>query len=260
MYTSASAANHLPTLVQSTLGIYSLLKRQPIRHNVIDREKVLIPPNWDSWGKIRVLREGFDVEAVSQGWSRFMEQQVKSSQIDGDTTHGDTEASNPQDVDSPLFAYESTITDPKKHTALEDASAQKNGLEMETLGMQAFLAGQLDVMERLKAQEELSPDRKDVRNVSGSSYGSIDSANTSTDERNRVNEHIGPVQFNMGGIQVDAEDMLKRLKDREREETPDPESAVPATPEGKLQNEALANFFAGLMKRGGSNSPRPQGP
>jgi dynein light intermediate chain 1, cytosolic len=28
----------------------------------------------------------------------------------------------------------------------------------------------------------------------------------------RVNEHIGPVQFNMGGIQVDADDMLQRLK------------------------------------------------
>lgn len=30
----------------------------------------------------------------------------------------------------------------------------------------------------------------------------------------RVNEHIGPVQFNMGGIQVDADDMLQRLKVR----------------------------------------------
>ena len=27
-------------------------------------------------------------------------------------------------------------------------------------------------------------------------------------------EHIGPVQFNMGGIQVDADDMVQRLKVR----------------------------------------------
>jgi dynein light intermediate chain 1, cytosolic len=27
-----------------------------------------------------------------------------------------------------------------------------------------------------------------------------------------VSEHIGPVQFNMGGIQVDADDMLQRIK------------------------------------------------
>jgi dynein light intermediate chain 1 len=28
----------------------------------------------------------------------------------------------------------------------------------------------------------------------------------------KVLEHIGPVQFNMGGIQVDADDMVQRLK------------------------------------------------
>jgi dynein light intermediate chain 1 len=32
------------------------------------------------------------------------------------------------------------------------------------------------------------------------------------DDQGRVNEHIGPVQFNMGGIQVDADDMLKKLR------------------------------------------------
>lgn len=40
--------------------------------------------------------------------------------------------------------------------------------------------------------------------------------------------------------------------------SPEPQAASVATPEGKGQNEALASFFAGLMKRGGSaaNSPR----
>jgi dynein light intermediate chain 1 len=32
------------------------------------------------------------------------------------------------------------------------------------------------------------------------------------DDEGRVHEHIGPVQFNMGGIQVDADDMLQRLR------------------------------------------------
>jgi dynein light intermediate chain 1, cytosolic len=36
----------------------------------------------------------------------------------------------------------------------------------------------------------------------------------SVGDEGRVNEHIGPVQFNMGGIQVDADDMLQRLKVR----------------------------------------------
>ena len=66
------------------------------------------------------------------------------------------------------------------------------------------------------------------------------------------------MQFNIEGIQVDAKDMLKRLKDREQEESPGRESTAPATPEGKSQNKALANFFAGLMKKGGTSSPRQQ--
>ncbi|KAL8945842.1 MAG: hypothetical protein Q9222_007678, partial [Ikaeria aurantiellina] len=69
IYTSLSVPNSLPTLIHSSLGIHSLLKRQTLKHNVIDREKVLVPPNWDSWGKIRVLREGFDVEGISTGWN-----------------------------------------------------------------------------------------------------------------------------------------------------------------------------------------------
>ena len=78
-----------------------------------------------------------------------------------------------------------------------------------------------------------------------------------------VNEHIGPIQFNMGGIQVDAEDMVRRLQDRNSNATPDAESPTTAGPAGgKSQNEALASFFAGLVKRGGgagsvASSPRP---
>lgn len=69
----------------------------------------------------------------------------------------------------------------------------------------------------------------------------------------RVNEHIGPVQFNMGGIQVDADEMVRKLRERgEKKEY------GPGTPEGtKKQNEELAQFFAGLMERGkGRGSPR----
>ncbi|KAI4136584.1 MAG: hypothetical protein L6R39_007718 [Caloplaca ligustica] len=69
VFTSLSVPNSLPTLIHSSLGIHSLLKRQTLKHNVIDRDKVLVPPNWDSWGKIRVLREGFDVEGISSGWN-----------------------------------------------------------------------------------------------------------------------------------------------------------------------------------------------
>jgi hypothetical protein len=70
------------------LGIHSLLKKQPLKHNVIDRDKVVIPPNWDSWGKIRVLRDGFDVDLVSNGWSIDLDQPFPHPHPNGNEAEG----------------------------------------------------------------------------------------------------------------------------------------------------------------------------
>ena len=261
IYTSSSMPNSLPTLIHSTLRIHSLLKRQPLKHNVIDRDRVLVPPNWDSWGKIRVLREGFDVEGISKGWSIDIEP-VKSQNVAQDSTakaNGEKEEqpnTESPNGGGPLAEYEGTIQNPCRKSSLEPFATTTNGLDVDTPNMQDFLARQLEVMERLKA-EELEADEKDTNaNGSASQIGRADIVRGTIDTSSRVNEHIGPVQFNMGGIEVDAEDMLRRLSKREREETPDRDGRRPTTPDGKSENEALANFFAGLMKKGGSNSPR----
>ncbi|MCJ1393389.1 hypothetical protein MMC18_006263 [Xylographa bjoerkii] len=263
IYSSSSNPNHLPTLIHSTLGIQSLLKRQILKHNVIDRDKILIPPNWDSWGKIRVLREGFDVEAVSIGWSKDiqlfqlpLEQRHDKDQLNFTSSEQRQQKSIAESGENSLVVYKNTISNPRKENALEQSNLSRDILEVETMSMQEFLAGQLEVMEHLKAQEEHVANRKDDKNTSSSgSRAKVGGGTGPVDDRSRVNDHIGPVQFNVGGIQVDAEDMLKRLN--EREETPDREMPASATPDGKSQNEALASFFAGLIKRNGSSSPRP---
>ncbi|GAA5945527.1 hypothetical protein JCM3775_004190 [Rhodotorula graminis] len=45
----------------------------PHRANVVDHEAVLVPAGWDSWGKIRILRERFDCETVGRGWEVDLE-------------------------------------------------------------------------------------------------------------------------------------------------------------------------------------------
>jgi dynein light intermediate chain 1 len=35
---------------------------------VLDRDAVLVPSGWDSWGKTNVLREGFDAARVGKAW------------------------------------------------------------------------------------------------------------------------------------------------------------------------------------------------
>jgi len=36
--------------------------------NALDRDRIQIPVGWDTWGKIGVLREGFDCRAWGDAW------------------------------------------------------------------------------------------------------------------------------------------------------------------------------------------------
>ena len=239
IYTSNSVPNSLPILIHSSLGIHSLLKKQALKHNVIDRDKVLVPPNWDSWGKIRVLREGFDVESISSGWS---------DDIQGRPPPNSTDQISSQEG-AVLPIYESTIPNPRKSKSTDPLDTEPK-IEIPTRPTQDFLASQLETMTRLQAEDDRAA-------------ATSKSPTTNKQHDERVNEHIGPVQVNMGGIQVDADDIVRKLKNREKEavtRTPEADSARVAaakSPEdAKVQNEALSSFFADLMKRGTSGSPR----
>ncbi len=247
--------NSLPTLIHSTLGIHSQLKKKTLKHNVIDRDKTLVPPNWDSWGKIRVLREGFDVEGTSSGWSIDIETSI-SAAANGDTVANDAD---PNSTTSPegtvLSTYESTIPDPHAYSS---SQIKNPGVELSIPTTQAFLTDQLEILEQLKAEEEAAASSSE-RDPNNSTFSNT--TNKPHDER--VNEHIGPVQVNMGGIQVDADDMLKKLRNRKEgaesgSKTPEvnTEKATKSPDDMKAQNEALNSFFAGLMKRGASGSPK----
>ena len=36
--------------------------------NTLDRDRVVVPAGWDSWGKIAVLRDGYDAKAWGEAW------------------------------------------------------------------------------------------------------------------------------------------------------------------------------------------------
>jgi dynein light intermediate chain 1, cytosolic len=173
------------------------MKRQALKHNVIDRDKIVVPPNWDSWGKIRVLRDGFDVEAVSNGWS----DDLKSA--DGPT--GAAPSSG-----SAIVLYESWIRDPSTdalHLSGRDADPSK--LEVASQDTQQFLEDQLRVLEAFRTKANESKTDAKTR-----ALRRPDDGFASPRDEIAVSDHIGPVQFNMGGIQVDADDMLQRIKVR----------------------------------------------
>jgi dynein light intermediate chain 1 len=207
IYTTPFLANSLQSLVHSSLGIHSLLKRQSLKHNVIDRDKILVPANWDSWGKIRIIREGFDIEGVGDAWSIEI-QDPPSPSANGSTGHETQDEASPTEEDgtSAVVIYEQTIKDPKQDSSVPGRGKQANGnkIEIETEDMQSFLGQQVDVLEQLKIEDEKDRAAKKMPKQLEMS--------PNLEETGRVNEHIGPVQFNMGGIQVDADDMLRKLK------------------------------------------------
>lgn len=206
IYTTPFLANSLQSLLHSSLGIHSLLKRQSLKHNVIDRDKILVPANWDSWGKIRIIREGFDMEGICTAWSIEI-QDPPEPLPKGPVGYQQDEQQDPSadDGTSAVTIFEQTIKDPKRDTSLAVASQQnKNKIEVETTGLQSFLEKQLEVLEQLKAEDEQDRSTRPTPQLEMSPM----------DDSGRVNEHIGPVQFNMGGIQVDADDMLRKLKVR----------------------------------------------
>jgi dynein light intermediate chain 1 len=161
----------------------------------------VVPPNWDSWGKIRVLREGFDVEAVNGGWSLDIEE---SSEL---VANGHTNGAAPSTEGGAVAIYEETIRDPSLD-ALQATAYESNGLKLEVSSVepQTFLASQLEILDKIR-QDTSGTDSSRAARGRQSQEG-----DESRVDEGRVNEHIGPVQFNMGGIQVDADDMLQRLK------------------------------------------------
>ncbi|QUC17644.1 uncharacterized protein UV8b_01885 [Ustilaginoidea virens] len=273
IYTSQNTPSQLPLLIHSTLGITSLLKRQPLKHNVIDRDKIAVAPNWDSWGKIRILGGIFDAELVSKGWEQDIKLPLGSSPgavapqtpaDDDDDDDDDDDAHPPQTPTrhgpSAIAQYEDWCRDPNSGGLAVVESAMRDGraVGVDSDDPQEFLERQLKILEAFKAK---APEK----GVNGTSpLTTASHRRTEYSDEQSVNDHIGPVQFNMGGIQVDADDMLQRLKDRNAHLSPDDEygEEEEPVPVGNMakeyDNEQLQNFFSGLMNRtaGAADSPR----
>lgn len=222
IYTMPSAPGSLQTLVHSTLGIKSLLKQEQLRHNVTDRDRVLVPPNWDSWAKIRILRGNFEVEEISNKWSVDIDMphgpaRPNGQKADDDGAGGDEDPASPtseQDAhDSATAIYEQEIRNPESDFTLSTISKQGSGVEVTSMDPQAFLTEQVHVLDQLRHEDEKEAAAKAARKEADPSARSWVAAGTiGEDTSGVVEEHIGPVQFNMGGIHVNADEMVKRLQ------------------------------------------------
>lgn len=200
IYTTPFLANSLQSLIHSSLGIHSLLKRQSLKHNVIDRDKILVPSNWDSWGKIRIIREGFDMEGVSTAWSIEIQDPPELLNPADETPQHDSE----EDGSSAVAIFEQTIKDPRRDYSIAVPGRQQNDnkVEVETSDMQTFLSKQSEILENQKQEEEKDRAANQVPQLEMSPL----------DNNGRVNEYIGPVEYNKDGISVDVDASLQGIK------------------------------------------------
>ncbi|KAG0747758.1 hypothetical protein G6F57_006400 [Rhizopus arrhizus] len=83
-----------------------------MKAQVIERDVVLVPSGWDSWGKLRVLREGFDCEAVNQGWDADMDAVIDRQQPGANGSRGIYEEviSDPSLKEQPLHTIPPPVT------------------------------------------------------------------------------------------------------------------------------------------------------
>ncbi|EIM87879.1 DLIC-domain-containing protein [Stereum hirsutum FP-91666 SS1] len=56
--------------------------------NTLDRDRIVVPAGWDSWGKIAVLREGFDAKGWGEAWERDLESANEDENAVGDDEVG----------------------------------------------------------------------------------------------------------------------------------------------------------------------------
>lgn len=108
----------------------------PHRANAVDREQICIPTGWDSFGKIRVLREGFDCAAIARGWRL---------DIGAKDEQDDTEE---RSVTSTLSAYEGIVTDVE---TLQNPHTSTSGY-MEVQNEQDFLRAHHEILAREAAK------------------------------------------------------------------------------------------------------------
>ena len=276
IYMTSFDSNNVRTLVHSSLGIQSPLKRETVKHNVINRDKIVIPPNWDSWGKIRILREGFEMETVSNTWSIEIQDPPESEW----NPYAQTSSAPQRDVSS---GVEDVNSKPEETTisillsALPNPTARAKGFVSSTTASevvtvkdtQTFLAEQAQILESLIQEDERDDKRQRKAQPPGRPGRGTHDRNEAS--RSKASESSAPVNINVGGIQVDAEEATRQNRQALSEmatKTPPRREGAPAgnrfgngvsTPDGaKIPNDQLKDYFAGLMRKakGASESPR----
>jgi len=146
IYTSSTESSNavLTDLIRSSLSVQSLLKKTILKPEAVQRDSILIPPNWDTSGKIKTLESTFDVEAIGRDWE---------AEIASVVQHVSTLVSTKQTADTEIAATEllpnfsRKIQDPdRRFTSASSVPTTDDQSSKSRPNLQAFLATQLPIL------------------------------------------------------------------------------------------------------------------
>ncbi|KAG2186893.1 hypothetical protein INT44_003120 [Umbelopsis vinacea] len=222
------------------------------RAMVVERDTVLVPAGWDSWGKIRVLREGFDCEGASSEWDDDL---VEDGEHEGRARK----------------VYEEVIPDPEADEQplnLQPAIAAEDE--------QVFLERHFETLQRTSESPSrpgtgalASSTMPSVMGPLGVSTTAINLTNMGADRDLDTDDIAGRLaklgrvkESSLGkGSSAKSSYSPSTLGDRATSPTSPGGPGSPNGTGGPSQNEVLANFFQSLLSKkassGGAASPTP---
>lgn len=156
---------------------------------------------------MRVVHGDFDVEGVSGGWLEDIQREwpLAPPPAEEDAVENGVGAGGTSAVEH----YEEWVPHASVGLQITEREGDNSVVEVGSEDAQAFLAEQARVLEAMRVKAAEAEKEKDGGRAAARRAEEAEMRGGSV-----VTDHIGPVQFNMGGIQVDADDMLQRIKVR----------------------------------------------
>ncbi|KAM0755401.1 hypothetical protein T439DRAFT_320094 [Meredithblackwellia eburnea MCA 4105] len=159
---SSLTASALGTLAPQSSPTASRTFPFNVRANVVDRDQVLVPTGWDSWGKIRILRDRFDADAAGKGWDLDMDR-LRAGPGTVDEEFFDEEGKR---VTSSMRQYENVVVD----LDADDKPINMSNSRVEAQDEQEFFKAYYEV---LQEEREKDPRSAFARPADGSNGGDM---------------------------------------------------------------------------------------
>ncbi|KAI8088769.1 dynein light intermediate chain-domain-containing protein [Halteromyces radiatus] len=214
-----------------------------MKAQVVERDSVAVPSGWDSWGKIRVLRDGFDCEAVNQGWDADMESILDRQ---------------PHSAHGARGIYEEVIISP-------DTEEQPLNIPPAVTceDEQVFLERHFETLQRAsdgpsrQGTGASATARPSVVGPLGVSSATIDLMQVGSDKENDITSRSSRSKddklLNMGPSPIQTTPSVVGLTSG----TTSPLGAGGAGGAGGASNEVLANFFQSLLSKKAASGGSP---